>query len=219
MGYTPPSTRTKDDANKELKEIELKINEEKQKLYIVVKERENAEQGFVDRENKCKNIETTLAESAESLSEKITENTKIVKEQENEIAQNTSKINNAVEQFNSISSEILSVQSILKDKIEESDETIVKKKEVIEKLDKEISEKTDTSTAYGTMVDSKKKQCLELEEKMAEMHKTLDEREKSLTKREIEQETKLSNIRTISVRLHNKYKDKMSEFEVTQTTI
>lgn len=219
MGYTPPSTRTKDDANKELKEIELKINEEKQKLYVVVKERENAEAGFFAREQKANKIVSESEEMVTNLEVSIQAKKEEIKEQEKTIVENTSKINKGVDSFNAISSEIISVQAILRDTIAEKDETVSKSKEVIEALGKEISEKTDKSASIGKVIESKIKELSELKEERMKIDIELDEREKALEKRETEQETKLSNIRTISIRLHEKYKDKMSKFEIMQTTI
>ena len=89
---TPPSTRTKDDANKELHEIELKINREKGNLESIAKQRAESEAGFVARERKCKDTEIKIRKNCNELNEAISAKEKEIKHLDNIIASKTSDI-------------------------------------------------------------------------------------------------------------------------------
>ena len=219
MSYTPPKTRTKDDANKELKEIELKINAEKSKLYVVVKDRENAEAGFVAREQKALGIERMSFEKVEDLKLEIVKYSEEIKNQKIAIKENCKIIAEEVEEFNSISLNIQSIELTKEEKSKELCNIIEEKKLLIKSLDEDIRKSRIVIKSLDEEIATAKHKKLAIERETENIVKECNDRENALAEREIKQEQTLSNIRTISVRLHQKYGDSMTPFELKQTKI
>ena len=214
-----PSTRTKDDANKELHEIELKINREKGILESIAKQRAEAEAGFAAREQKCKDAEIESRKNCNELVEVVSAKEKEIKHIDNHIASKTSAIGSLK------NDEKVAVESF---KIEKKHrEKILKDlSDSIEMLEKDMLNLDRNATEKNNKIEELRAELHSLEEKRDEVikettatHTELDEKRSILDNREIALEHKLSNFRTLSVRLHQKYKDKLSQFEITQTTI
>mgnify|MGYP001566626789 CR=1 FL=1 len=214
-----PSTRTKDDANKELHEIELAINGEKAKLESISRERALTEGGFSAREKRCNDAEIKCRKTLNEFNEVVSAKEKEIKILDNHISESNSRFATIkedhsvfVESYRADKKHRLSVLKELKDSIEmiekdlvNLDSNVVSKNNKIEELRDEIMS-----------LEAKKDEVIK-ETTIA--HSSLDEKRGKIESREIELENKKSNLRTISVRLHQKYGSMMSEFEITQTTI
>lgn len=219
MSYTPPKTRTKDDAFKELKEIELKINAEKDKLFVAVKERENAEAGFVAREQNANKIVSESKEMVTNLELSIQEKKEEIKEQERIIAENNSEIAKGIKDFNSISANIQSLRKTLDEMNKAAAVTIAEKKELTESLEKEILAKSNCVRILTGDIEKLEQDRNTLEKNRDDINSKLNEREKDLSEREHSLEEKKSAIRTYSVRFHKQFGDKLPERIIKETTV
>ena len=201
----PPSTRTKDDANKELHEIDLKINTELAKLEILQRDRSEAEVGFSLREISSKKIEEDAKNDyGITIKEKVKTEEKL-----KEINAEINLRNRAVISQNEIISKNKIVISDLEAKKRECEKQFLitekEKKEISAQLDSNISEKQHELQLANHNLHSANKKLVVIEEKTKETRNEIREKEKIIIQREIELEQKKSDLRTISVRLHQKY--------------
>lgn len=213
------STRTKDDANKELHEIELAINGEKSKLESIAKQRAESEVGFAAREQKCKEIEIHTRKNCNELIEAIEEKEKEVKHLDNRIASKTSDVE-------SLKNDEKVTHNLFKSEKKHRELILKELSDSIETLEKDLVNLDDNIIGKNNKIEELRSEIMSLEANKYEVIKEatianteLDERRGKIESREIDLENKKSNLRTISVRLHQKYGSAMSEFEIKQTTI
>jgi len=149
--YTPPQTRTEDDARKELKNIELKINVAKTGLEIAGKRRADAEAGFVAREKKIDNKELKFKTEEDSLKKDI-----------------VGKKNDILELDKMIESKNREISGL---KIESSnaDDEIINKGKESERLEKEASAKRKSLNETALSIDEK------IDDKNSELEKIVEE--------------------------------------------
>lgn len=216
---TPPSTRTKDDANKELHEIELKINLEKTKLESITQQRTDAEAGFAAREQKCNNIEVICAHKVNNLDEIVSVKEKEIKHLDNKIASKTDTLE-------SLKNDEKVAIGTYKEEKKHREKVLKDLSDSIENLEKDMVNLDRNTVDKNTKIEELRDEIMSLEAKKDEVIKEttmalslLEEKRGKLESREIELEKTKSNIRTISVRLHQRYGSAMSEFEIKQTTI
>ena len=215
----PPSTRTKDDANKELHEIDLKINTELAKLEILQRDRSEAEVGFSLREISSKKIEEDAKNDyGITIKEKVKTEEKL-----KEINAEINLRNRAVISQNEIISKNKIVISDLEAKKREYEKQFLttekEKKEISAQLDLKISEKQHELHLINHNLHSANKKLSTIEEKTKEIKKETREKEKIIIQREIELEQKKSDLRTISVRLNKKYGQFINTIEKKTITI
>lgn len=217
--HTPPSTRTRDDANKELHEIELKINEEKNALEKINRERTQAESGFEKRE---KDHERKVAKSvveAEHLDLKKT----LLEDEINDLEAEKVSKNSEISRQNEV---LLRKEREIKDA----------KKEVLDITDESIKAQNDRNFVVGTIDEilTKKREELvdaekgilvqrdleeQLKKKVLKKKLEFEKREAELKAGEIALEKRKSTLRTLSVRLNRKYGSLMKPGEKFQTKI
>ena len=214
-----PSTRTKDDANKELHEIELAINGEKAKLESISRERALTEGGFSAREKKCNDAEIKCRKTLNEFNEVVSAKEKEIKILDNHISESNSRFATIkedhsvfVESYRADKKHRLSVLKELKDSIEMIEKDLVNLDSNVVSKNNKIEELRDEIMSLVTKKD-------EVIKEITIAHREFDERKGILEDREIALERTKSSIRTISVRLHKKYEGQISAFEITQTTI
>jgi len=211
---TPPITRTKDDANKELHEVELKINLEKQKLEIIQRERGSTESAFEDRERRCIKKEENLVDIVVGLISKKEETVNDIKENEYQISRHQSLLNSQKDEIELLDTEIKNKTILVKEMNKlfekhksENEKNIKLIEKIVENYNNDISR---LNKEVVSMENIKSKLVLEINEKeklQLKKEKELKEREKTVANKE-------SDFRVIRGRLAKKYKNTANEVEL-----
>lgn len=211
---TPPTTRTKDDANKELHDLEILINKEKAKLEIVSKERADREPGLVAREEKCRKTEEKSKEIVEKIEADIaikkeellnTEhfikvNNNLILSQKNDISDNDKEINKQSKNISSL--------RILNNK------EVTSRKKILSELDTDIKCRSEVIKDANKEMVALKKSLIDIKKEIKESTKEVELEKKKLAEREIIIANKNSDLRIIGDRLNRKYKGVASELEL-----
>lgn len=217
--HTPPSTRTKDDARKELKEIELKINSEKSLLEKIMKERELAESSFATREQKVINSERELSDVLDRLNRKIESNDTTIREQETRIAENSYKISKGIEDLNMVSSNISSLRETLNKDEEMYSSRIDSLVVAITALQNEEIEKKNEIETINKQINKSNEELDRISCEADALQNSFRKREEYLSERESDLEEKKSAIRTYSVRFHKRFYGKLPDRIIEETTV
>lgn len=216
---TPPSTRTKDDANKELHEIELKINGEKIILEAITKKREEAEIAFAARELKCDVDEEESNKKIKKQSEIYDQKEKLILALDVRIGEKTKDVNDLLE------------KESYETRIHK--EAVSKREKELKDLDTAIEGERATLSAITTAIPERQKDKDKIDadiliatNNLSQIKKDTEklEEENLNKKKELDAEAiRLTNvkadIRILSVRFHNKWRNVMTDTQKKQTTV
>lgn len=216
---TPPSTRTKDDANKELHEIELKINVAKTALERVAAERAAAEEGFATREKRCKDIEDSFGEAVRAADEKIKNSEQIIKLLDIQIAKSTESLHTIDALKAGASSEFEDQKDYYEQKTRNLESIVAMCESNITVLNKEIKDKTDYVALLTDYIQNLHSRVMEVIKVYDDETLAMEEKRGKINEESIALENKKSDIRILSVRFHKQWGSVMAPNQKALTTV
>ncbi len=213
MERIPPSTPTKNNKLKELKEIQLKINSAEADLEVVLRRNSEANTAHEEDRKRMKKKEAEHELVLERIDGMVKSAKLVLKTVDSQLSdKNAEKVNKEryIESLNRIVEEKeLKVDKIIFEMGENSDRLLYNLKDIEKQIDKKIEERDELGRLN----------CLasaELEASKTEkekIDKDLKEREEAVSAREINNENTRSDLRIWAVRLYNRYEEFLKDHE------
>lgn len=213
MERVPPSTPTKDDKFKELKEVQLKINSAEAELEVIL--RRNAESNTAHEANrqKMKKKEAEHELVLERIDGMVKSLKLVLKTVDSQLSDKNAEINNKEKYIESLDKLIgdkeLKLEEVVSGIGENSGRLLSTLKDIEKQIDAKIEERDELARLNGLA-------SAELEAKISDkekIEKELADREEAVSAREINSENVRSDLRIWAVRLYNRYEEFIKDHE------
>lgn len=211
---TPPTTRTKEDATKELHEIELEINKEKDMLARIKATRAEAEVAFELRENKFKERESKIDIDEEKFKQDAEGRKRTIEFLDSEIADKTARIkylDKQEEENRKYREDCISKRD---QEFMELSEQIIGQRKFIDSTDIDIAQRRGDLAKLDQQLIELKNRHKEEEERLFSLAQELDDRGREQDERETMITNKMSDLRVYTNQLRRLYGDKLDKVAV-----
>lgn len=213
MERIPPSTPTKDDKFKELKEIQLKINSADADLEVALRRNADANTAHEANRQKMKKKEAEHELVLERIDGMVKSAKLVLKTVDSQLSdKNAEKVNKEryIESLDRlIEDKELKLEKVVSEMGDNSDRLLYNLKDIEKQIDKKIEERDELARLNGLA-------SADLETKISDkekIEKGLAEREEAITAREINSENVRSDLRIWAVRLYNRYEEFIKDHE------